>query len=141
MNDRYTINPLSLKQLRNTPLKKRQNSFPTLAIPVILAGSGVIRNKAARKLTEFAEKLKLPVINTMMAKGAIPFDNPYSLWTVGIPMEDYQTKVLENASLVICIGYDIIEYAPNKWHLNNADIIHIDSLPADINKTYQPKWK
>ena len=47
--------------------------------PVILAGSGVIRNKAARKLTEFAEKLKLPVINTMMAKGAIPFDNPYSL--------------------------------------------------------------
>ena len=41
--------------------------------------------------------------------------------------------------MVICIGYDIIEYAPNKWHLNNADIIHIDSLPADINKTYQPE--
>ena len=108
-----------------------------------LSASGDTRNQVcctgARKLTEFAEKLKLPVINTMMAKGAIPFDNPYSLWTVGIPMEDYQTKVLENASLVICIGYDIIEYAPNKWHLNNADIIHIDSLPADINKTYQPE--
>ena len=75
----------------------------------------------------------------MMAKGAVTFDNPYSLWTVGIPMADYQTKVLENASLVICVGYDIIEYAPNKWHRSNADIIHIDTLPADINKTYQPE--
>ena len=107
--------------------------------PVILAGSGVIRSKAAKQLTAFAEKLKLPVINTMMAKGAIPFDNKYSMWTVGIPMDDYQTKMLEKASLVIAVGYDIIEYAPAKWHLTNADIIHIDTMPADINKNYQPE--
>ncbi|ERT61802.1 MULTISPECIES: acetolactate synthase large subunit [Megasphaera] len=107
--------------------------------PVILAGSGVIRSHAAKALTVFAEKLKLPVINTMMAKGAIPFDNPYSLWTVGIPMADYQTKVLEKASLVICVGYDIIEYAPSNWHQANTDVIHIDTMPADINKRYQPQ--
>ena len=106
--------------------------------PVILAGSSAIRNHAADVLTKFAEKLKLPVINTMMAKGVIPYDNPYSLWTVGIPMEDYQNKVLENASLVIAVGYDIIEYAPAKWHLSQADIIHIDTMPADINKNYEP---
>lgn len=107
--------------------------------PVILAGSSVIRSHATEMLTKFAEKLKLPVINTMMAKGAIPFDNPYSMWTVGIPMDDYQTKILEKASLVIAIGYDIIEYAPAKWHMSNADIIHIDTMPADINKNYQPE--
>lgn len=107
--------------------------------PVILAGSSVIRSHATEILTKFAEKLKLPVINTMMAKGAIPFDNPYSMWTVGIPMDDYQTKMLEKASLVIAIGYDIIEYAPAKWHMSNADIIHIDTMPADINKNYQPE--
>lgn len=107
--------------------------------PVILAGSSVIRSHATEMLTKFAEKLKLPVINTMMAKGAIPFDNPYSMWTVGIPMDDYQTKMLEKASLVIAIGYDIIEYAPAKWHMSNADIIHIDTMPADINKNYQPE--
>ena len=107
--------------------------------PVILAGSSVIRSHATEMLTKFAEKLKLPVINTMMAKGAIPFDNPYSMWTVGIPMDDYQTKMLEKASLVIATGYDIIEYAPAKWHMSNADIIHIDTMPADINKNYQPE--
>ncbi len=106
--------------------------------PVILAGSSAIRNHAAAALTKFAEKLKLPVINTIMAKGIISFDNPYSLWTVGIPMDDYQTKVLENASLVIAVGYDIIEYAPANWHLNQADVIHIDTMPADINKNYEP---
>lgn len=72
--------------------------------PVILAGSGVIRSQAAKQLTAFAEKLKLPVVNTMMAKGAIPFDNKYSMWTVGIPMDDYQTKILEKASLVIAVA-------------------------------------
>lgn len=107
--------------------------------PVILAGSSVIRSQASEMLTKFAEKLKLPVINTMMSKGAIPFNNKYSLWTVGIPMDDYQTKVLEKASLVIAVGYDIIEYAPAKWHIGNADIIHIDTMPADINKNYQPE--
>ncbi len=107
--------------------------------PVILVGSSAIRSHATETLTKFANKLKLPVVNTMMAKGAIPFDNPYSMWTVGIPMDDYQTKILEKASLVITIGYDIIEYAPAKWHINKADIIHIDTMPADINKNYQPQ--
>ncbi len=136
--------PLQRKQiLPETALESQIEAAATMISyaknPVILAGSSVIRSHAAETLTKFAEKLKLPVINTMMSKGAIPFDNPYSLWTVGIPMEDYQTKVLEKASLVIAIGYDIIEYAPAKWHLGNADIIHIDTMPADINKNYEPK--
>ena len=136
--------PLQRKQiLPETALEAQIEAAATMISyaknPVILAGSSVIRSHAAATLTKFAEKLKLPVINTMMSKGAIPFDNPYSLWTVGIPMEDYQTKVLEKASLVIAIGYDIIEYAPAKWHLGNADIIHVDTMPADINKNYEPK--
>lgn len=82
--------------------------------PVILAGHSAIRNKASKALTEFAEKLHIPVINTMMAKGIIPCDNPYSLWTIGIPQKDYQNIAIEEADLVIAVGYDIVEYAPNK---------------------------
>ena len=67
-------------------------------------------------LTEFATKLKIPVINTMMAKGVIPFDNPYSIWTIGIPQKDYQNKIMEEADLVIAVGCDIVEYAPAKWN-------------------------
>lgn len=108
--------------------------------PVILAGSGVVRGHAAQALTEFAMKLKIPVINTMMAKGVIPLDNKYSMWTVGIPQKDYQNKILEEADLVIAVGYDIVEYAPAKWNQEGkVQIIHVDMRPAHINKLYQPE--
>ena len=107
--------------------------------PVILAGHSAIRNKASKALTEFAEKLHIPVINTMMAKGIIPCDNPYSLWTIGIPQKDYQNIAIEEADLVIAVGYDIVEYAPNKWNSKgNHTILHIDARPCHINKLYQP---
>lgn len=108
--------------------------------PVILAGSGVVRGHASKELTEFATKLKIPVINTMMAKGVIPFDNPYSMWTIGIPQKDYQNKIMEEADLVIAVGYDIVEYAPAKWNPEGKiDIVHVDMRPAHINKLYQPE--
>lgn len=108
--------------------------------PVILAGSGVVRGHAAEALTNFAEKLKIPVVNTMMAKGVIPFDHPYSMWTIGIPQQDYQNKILDEADLVIAVGYDIVEYAPSKWNKSgDVDIVHVDARPAHINKLYQPQ--
>ena len=107
--------------------------------PVILAGSGAIRSNSAKAVTEFANKLKIPVINTMMAKGIIPFDNKYAMWTIGIPQKDYVNKIIEGADLVITIGYDIVEYAPEKWNISgDTQILHIDARPAHINKCYQP---
>lgn len=107
--------------------------------PVILAGSGAIRNVATKAVTEFASKLKIPVINTMMAKGIIPFNNKYAMWTIGIPQKDYVNRIIEDADLVITIGYDIVEYAPSKWNENGTiKIVHIDQTPAHINKLYQP---
>lgn len=107
--------------------------------PVILVGHSAVRAGASEALTEFAAKLRIPVVNTMMAKGIIPYTNPYSMWTVGIPQKDYQNVILEKADLVIAIGYDIVEFAPIKWNCEgNHKIIHIDSRPADVNKLYQP---
>jgi acetolactate synthase-1/2/3 large subunit len=107
--------------------------------PVILAGSSAVRSRASEAVTEFAVKLKIPVIHTMMAKGIIPFDNRYSLGPIGIPQKDYTNKVLEKSDLIIAIGYDIVEYAPQKWNNNrHRPIIHIDARPAHINKLFQP---
>lgn len=108
--------------------------------PVILVGHSAVRAKAAESLTSFADKLKIPVVNTMMAKGIISYKNPYSMWTIGIPQEDYTNVILERADLVIAVGYDIVEMAPVKWNMDdNHKILHIDSMPAHINKLYQPE--
>ena len=56
--------------------------------PVILAGHSAIRNHGSEALAHFADTLHIPVINTMMAKGIIPFDDDYALGTIGIPQKD-----------------------------------------------------
>ena len=61
------------------------------------------------------DRLHIPVVNTMMAKGIIPMDDKYSLWIIGIPQKDYVNQLFDRADLVIAIGYDIVECAPAKW--------------------------
>lgn len=108
--------------------------------PLILAGYSAVRDGAAQAITEFATELKIPVANTMMAKGIIPFDNPYSMWTIGIPQRDYINQIFDEADTIIGIGYDIVECFPRKWNPdNNHKIIHIGNQAAHINKRYQPE--
>ena len=108
--------------------------------PVILAGHSAVRAHAAEALTKFAEQLKIPVINTMMAKGIIPMDNRYSMGTMGIPQRDFQNVMLDNSDLVIAVGYDIVEFSPSKWNrTQNHKIIHLDVRPAHIHSLYQPQ--
>jgi len=61
------------------------------------------------------------------------------MWTVGIPHMDYQNIILAKADLIIGIGYDIVEYAPEKWHKNpHARILNIGKRPVLVNRMYQP---
>ena len=65
---------------RPTPRSSRRRSSSREAkYPVILAGNGVIRQGAADSLVSFAEVLRIPVANTFMAKGVMPFSNDLSL--------------------------------------------------------------
>lgn len=108
--------------------------------PVILAGYGAVRDGASRAITDFATELRIPVVNTIMSKGIIPFDNPYSMWTIGIPQKDYVNEIFNEADTIITIGYDIVECFPRKWNENNDHkIIHIGTQPAHINRRYQPE--
>ncbi|WP_292756150.1 acetolactate synthase large subunit [Methylophaga sp. UBA2689] len=105
--------------------------------PIILAGNGVIRANAAKALTEFAEKLGIPVANTFMAKGVIPFGHPMSLGSVGLQSNDYVNTGFANADVIICIGYDMVEYHPYLWHPSrDRTLIHIDTTHAEVDGYY-----
>ncbi len=105
--------------------------------PIILAGNGIIRANATERLIDFAEKLNIPVANTFMAKGVIPFSHDLSLGAVGLAATDYVSCGFDRADVVICVGYDIVEYHPQLWHSNKAiKIIHIDSLAAEVDEHY-----
>ena len=105
--------------------------------PLVMAGNGVVRGNANQALVEFAEKLNIPVATTFMAKGSMPFSHPLSLGTVGLQARDFVACGFDRADLVICIGYDMIEYHPNLWNQDRSSkIIHIDMSPAEVDEHY-----
>jgi acetolactate synthase-1/2/3 large subunit len=105
--------------------------------PVILAGNGVIRQHASDSLTSFAQVLRIPVANTFMAKGVMPFSNELSLGTIGLKARDLPWFAFEKADVVICVGYDMVEYHPDMWNPgNDKTIVHIDALPAEVDANY-----
>ncbi|MBD1999040.1 acetolactate synthase large subunit [Leptolyngbya sp. FACHB-541] len=107
--------------------------------PLILVGNGAIRANASEALTEFATRLNIPVANTFMGKGVIPYTHPLALWAVGLQQRDYISCGFDNTDLVIAIGYDLIEYSPKRWNpTGEIPIIHIDDTPAEIDSSYIP---
>lgn len=105
--------------------------------PVILAGNGVIRQGAADSLVSFAQVLRIPVANTFMAKGIMPFSNELCLGTIGLKARDLPWFAFEKADVVICVGYDMVEYHPDMWNPDNdKTIIHIDALQAEVDANY-----
>jgi len=108
--------------------------------PLILAGNGVIRAKAWQQLADFAEKLNIPVANTFMAKGVMPFKHHLTLGSAGLQAKDYVHCGFENADVIICIGYDLVEYHPYLWHPSrDRTIVHIDTMPAEVDAYYSVK--
>ena len=105
--------------------------------PIIMVGNGVIRNHATDALVAFAEKLNIPVTQTFMAKGSMPFSHPLSLGSVGLQAHDYVACGFDRADVVICVGYDMVEYHPHLWHpKKEKKIIHIDSSYAEVDAHY-----
>ena len=107
--------------------------------PMILVGNGAIRNRASEAITKFARQLNIPVTNTFMGKGLLPYTDERSLWTLGLQQRDFISCALDNSDLVIAIGYDLIEYSPKKWNPNgDLPIIHIAPVAAEIDSSYIP---
>lgn len=107
--------------------------------PIVLVGNGIIRAHASEALTEFVTQMRIPVANTFMGKGAIPYTHPLSIWTYGLQQRDLISCAFDSADLVIAVGYDLIEYSPKKWNPEGKiPIIHISNNPAEVDSSYIP---
>ncbi|NQU21571.1 MAG: acetolactate synthase large subunit [Candidatus Nealsonbacteria bacterium] len=105
--------------------------------PLILAGNGVVRAGASAQLIALAEHLKLPVATTFMGKGVIPSSHPLCLGTIGLQSRDYVNCGFDRADVIICVGYDLIEYHPHPWNPEkDRQIINISRQPAEVDEHY-----
>lgn len=109
-------------------------------LPIILAGNGVIRSAACEALVKFAEQLNIPVANTFMAKGVMPFRHSLALGSVGLQAKDYTNVGFSKADVIICVGYDLVEYHPKLWNEDRtSSVIHIDMVSAEVDAYYPIK--
>jgi acetolactate synthase-1/2/3 large subunit len=107
--------------------------------PVVLAGNGVMRARAAPALREFARATGVPVAETFMGKGALDYADPCALGTVGLQERDYELAGFEDADVVIAVGYDLVEHAPEHWNpRRDKTIVVIDSVAAEIDAYFTP---
>ncbi|MGW7414597.1 thiamine pyrophosphate-binding protein [Streptomyces sp. NPDC054863] len=98
--------------------------------PVIVAGGGVVRSDASKKLKQLAERLNAPVVTTFGGKGAFPWHHPLSLrsW-----LEDrHTTDFLEEADVLLVVGSGLGELSSNYGTFApRGRIVQID---ADLGK-------
>lgn len=140
-----TAQPLKVKKFRRSVPDDKivDRAFAELEKakrPVILAGNGCIRRRASKQLRLFCERTGIGVISTFMAKGCVDMDADYCLYTVGLGTKDRVNLAIDDADLVITLGFDMVEYHPRLWNPGmDKRIIHADFLPAEIDANYHPE--
>jgi acetolactate synthase-1/2/3 large subunit len=104
--------------------------------PVLYVGGGVVRAGAHKELLKLADRTGLPVVTTLMARGAFPDSHPHHLGMPGMHGTVPAVLALQESDLIVALGarFDdrvtgkVAEFAPD------AKVVHVDIDPAEIGK-------
>nr|WP_206326433.1 thiamine pyrophosphate-binding protein [Streptomyces sp. N502] len=98
--------------------------------PAIIAGGGVVRADASKKLRRLAERLQAPVVTTFGGKGAFPWEHPLSLQSW---LEDrHMTDFLEDADVLLVVGSGLGELSSNYYTFKPRG--RVVQIEADLGK-------
>ena len=117
-------------------LKKAYKVLKGAKRPMILVGGGINISHANDELKEFVEKTKIPVVTTIMGKGALDYDNEYYVGNCGMHGRFAANKAVVNCDVLFSVGTrfnDRITGALSEF-AQDAAIIHIDIDTASISR-------
>ncbi|MGC8778306.1 MAG: thiamine pyrophosphate-binding protein, partial [Candidatus Caldatribacteriaceae bacterium] len=102
--------------------------------PLLYVGGGVISSGASPHLVELAEKADIPVVHTLMGKGAFPESHRLSLGMLGMHGTYWANKAVMSCDLLIAVGARFDDRVTGKvdTFAPHATTIHIDIDPAEI---------
>ena len=104
--------------------------------PIMLVGGGVIHSGASPQVLELAELLNVPVVTTLMGKGAVPENHPLCLGMIGMHGKLGANMALAEADLILAVGtrFSDRSVGPFEDLDSNARIIHVDVDESEIGK-------
>jgi acetolactate synthase-1/2/3 large subunit len=108
--------------------------------PVIYAGGGILKARAAEALRELAELADVSVVTTLMARGCFPDDHPLCLGMPGMHGNYTAVTAMQRADLLIALGSRFDDRVTGKVSAfaPDAKIIHVDIDPAEQGKVRRP---
>jgi len=108
--------------------------------PVIYAGGGILKARAAEALRELAELVDIHVVTTLMARGAFPDDHPLALGMPGMHGNYTAVTAMQKSDLLIALGSRFDDRVTGKvdGFAPDAKIIHVDIDPAELGKVRRP---
>ena len=109
--------------------------------PVLLLGLLASQPRAAEAVRSLLARTKLPVVCTYQGAGVVPRELFESFGgRVGLFHTQPADKLLHAADAVVAVGYNPVEYEPGLWNKGRErQLVHIDAVPADIDKDYRPQ--
>jgi len=104
--------------------------------PVLYVGGGVIRSRASEVLRQFVDLTQIPVVTTLMARGAVPDSHPLNLGMPGMHGTVAAVTALQKSDLLITFGarFDDRVTGQLSTFAPGAKVIHADIDPAEISK-------
>jgi acetolactate synthase I/II/III large subunit len=104
--------------------------------PVVYSGGGIIKAGAGRVLQELAELTGIPVVTTLMGRGAIPDEHPLCLGMPGMHGNYTAVTALQKSDLLVTLGARFDDRVTGKvaTFAPNAKVIHVDIDPAELGK-------
>ncbi len=108
--------------------------------PVLYVGHGAVISGAGKAITTLAEKLRAPVVTTLLGKGAVDETHPLHLGMMGMHGTAYANKAVAGCDLIMSIGgrWDDRITGRLSDFCTEAVKIHIDIDPAEFNKIIRP---
>ncbi len=108
--------------------------------PLLYVGGGVLKAHAAEALRELAELTQIPVVTTLMARGAFPDDHPLCLGMPGMHGTATAVTAMQKADLLIALGARFDDRVTGRVNAfaPDAKIIHVDIDPAEMGKVRKP---
>jgi acetolactate synthase-1/2/3 large subunit len=110
--------------------------------PIIFAGGGVILAGAANELRRLVDLLSLPVAHSLMGKGALPDDHPFTLGMTGFWGTQYINDSCRKADLILALGTRFKEADSSSWYpeytfdIPKTKVIQIDIEASEIGRNY-----
>lgn len=117
-------------------IKKAVELIANSKKPILYIGGGVISAGASELVRELSKFAQIPVVETLMALGAMRSDDKLNLGMVGMHGSYAANMALSESDLIICLGARFDDRVTGKLSEfgKNAKIIHVDIDPSSISK-------